>query len=238
MTQVHSSSTVAAEAGARVRPPWSRAARYVAGAALVLGGLLNGLPQWLSQALLGDLTFEEELRWAASNPLAMQAEQVALLVSVLFIPLGLLGVAQVTRWRAPRLTALGIALAFWGMWGFQNILALGYVPRVVVPPVLGPEAAAALDAAFSRDAAVVATALVPHLVGSFLGVLLLAVAGWRTRTFPRTACALLVVFLVWDFLLPSVGPIEPHLLLAVAWTWMGLHILRMDDQVWQGGATV
>ena len=49
----------------------------------------------------------------------------------------------------------------------------------------------------------VVTALVPHLIGSFFGVLLLAVAAWRSGAFPKAACALVVVFLVWDFLLPT-----------------------------------
>jgi len=42
---------------------------------------------------------------------------------------------------------------------------------------------------------------------------------------------------VWDFLLPSVGPLEPHLLLMVALVWLGVHLARMPQRVWSG-ATV
>ena len=43
---------------------------------------------------------------------------------------------------------------------------------------------------------------------------------------------LLIVFLVWDFLLPSVGPLEPHLLLMVALVWLGMHLVRMPQRIW------
>jgi hypothetical protein len=80
-------------------------------------------------------------------------------------------------------------------------------------------------------------ALVPHLAGSFLGVLLLTIAAWRSGVFSRVACALTIAFLVWDFLLPPVGPLEAHLLLAVAWSWLGIQLYRMSDAHWRGVAT-
>ena len=75
-------------------------------------------------------------------------------------------------------------------------------------------------------------ALLPHLVGSFVGVLLLALAGLRSASLPKVPLVLLIVFLVWDFLLPSVGPLEPHLLLAVALVWLGVAVLRMPQLEW------
>ena len=50
-------------------------------------------------------------------------------------------------------------------------------------------------------------------VGSFFGLLLLCVACWRSGLVPRPPLVLLAAFLVWDFLLPAVGVLEPHLLL-------------------------
>ena len=72
--------------------------------------------------------------------------------------------------------------------------------------------------------------LVPHLVGSFLGLLLLCVAG--RGTFPAPALLLLGAFLVWDFVGVPVGPFEPHLLLAVALAWLGVHLVRMSPEHW------
>ena len=70
------------------------------------------------------------------------------------------------------------------------------------------------------------TALLPHLFGTFFGVLLLMVAAWRSGAFPKVPCALVIAFLVWDFLLPTWGLLERHLLLFVGWTWLGVALLR------------
>jgi hypothetical protein len=123
----------------------------------------------------------------------------------------------------------------WGMWGFHNILSMGYVAGTVAPQIISVEQAVSLNDALPSEPGVVAVALVPHLVGSFLGILLLTAAAWRSGAFPRTACVLVVVFLFWDFLLPSAGPFEPHLLLAVGWVWLGVTMMRMGDDAWRGG---
>ena len=79
-------------------------------------------------------------------------------------------------------------------------------------------------------------AVVPHLLGSFLGLILLAAAGWRGRSLPRIPLVLLVAFLLWDFLLPPVGPLEAHLLLLISFGWLGVHVARMSWQEWSGTA--
>jgi hypothetical protein len=215
-------------------PPFSRALRIAAGLCLVASGLLNGLPQAIGHVLTGGLSFSEQIAWGGEHAQAHGLEQTALVVSSLVMPLGLLGIAQVSRFRAPVLTAIATPLALWGMWGFGNVLAMGYVAGTVAPGVLGIESAVALNEGLGTHPGVVATALVPHLIGSFLGVALLSVAAWRSRVFPRAAAALLVAFLVWDFLLPPLGPVDPHVLLVLAWVWMGIQLVRMPDAVWRG----
>lgn len=216
-------------------PPFSRALRRVAGASLVAAGLLNGLSQALGGLVTHDLdSFSDQITWAGENGAVHRAEQTALLVSSLVMLLGLLGVAHVCRHRAPRLTAVATPLVVLGMWGFGNVLAMGYVTGTVAPPVLGTGTAVLLNDALPGDPGVLAAALLPHLVGSFLGLLLLCVAAWRAG-FPRVPVALLVAFLLWDFLLPPLGPVDPHWLLAVSWVWLGVHLLRLPDAVWRAG---
>ena len=151
---------------------------------------------------------------------------------MLVLPLGLLGLGNITRWAAPRLTAVGIVLALWGMWGFHNVAALGYAAGVVGPEAIGVDAAVALNDGYLDHVGTAVTALLPHLVGSLLGLVFLAAAGLRGRSLPRVPLVLLIVFLVWDFFLPSVGPAEPHLLLAVALGWLGVHVLFMPQTEW------
>ncbi len=216
-------------------PPFSRALRIAAGCSLIAAGLLNGLTQFVFALFAPEPdSFSDQIVWGAENPVLHGVEQTALVVSSLVMPLGLLGVAHLTRFRAPVLTAIATPLVLWGMWGFGNVLAMGYVAGTVAPSLLAVEEAVALNEGLSSHPGTVATALVPHLIGSFLGLVLLGVAIWRARSFPRPAAVLLVGFLVWDFLVPSLGPVAPHVLLVLAWVWMGIHLLRLPDAVWRG----
>lgn len=128
-------------------------------------------------------------------------------------------------------------LTLWGMWGFHNIAALGYGAGTVGPDAIGTAASVELNEGYVEHAGTVVTALLPHLVGSFFGLVLLAVAGLKSRSLPRVPLVLLIAFLVWDFFLPAFGPAEAHLLLAVALGWLGVHVLRMPQAVWQNPGT-
>jgi hypothetical protein len=216
-------------------PPYSRLVRQVTGVCLVVAALTNGLSQYVVHLVAGDLgDFTEQIRWGTEHLAVHRTEQALLVVSTLVMPLGLLGIAQVTRWSARRLTLVATPLTLWGMWGFHNVLAMGYLTGTAAPQIIGLDAATTLNEDLVSDPGVVWLALVPHLVGSFFGVLLLMVAAWRSGAFPRAACALVVAFLVWDFLLAPLGPLEPHLLLAVGWGWLGLTLIRMPDSAWRG----
>lgn len=236
MTAVASTTSAPARDDA---PPFSRALRIAAGLCLIAGGLLNGLPQFVVEFLTSDQeTFSDQIAWSRENPVLHGAEQTALVASSLFMPLGLLAVAHLSRFRAPVLTAVATPLVLWGMWGFGNVLAMGYVAGTVAPTLLPLDQAVALNDGLSSHYGTVATALVPHLIGSFLGLVLLGIAVWRSRSFPRGTVVLLVAFLVWDFGLPPLGPVDPHVLLVVAWVWMGIHLLRLPDAVWRGAEPV
>jgi hypothetical protein len=216
-------------------PPLSRGVQIVVGVSLLAAGLTNGLAQYVGTLLMpSHEDFTAQIRWGAEHPIVHVAEQTALLVSMLVLPIGLIGLAQITRWGAPRLTAVAAVLFVWGMWGFHNVVALGYAAGTVGPDAIGVDAAAALNEAYLGHTGTTVTALLPHLVGSFFGLLLLAVAGWRGRTLPRIPLALLVAFLIWDFGLPASGPFEPHLLLAIALGWLGVHVIRMPLSRWRG----
>lgn len=120
--------------------------------------------------------------------------------------------------------------------GFANVIALGYAAGSVGPGAIGVDASVQLNDGFLEHPGVLASALFPHLIGSFFGVLLLSIACWRSGVFPKVPLALLVAFLVWDFTLPSAGPLEPHLLLMVALVWLGVHLIRMPQRIWHGGS--
>src|SRR5687768_9755335 len=218
-------STTTSPAAVPVQTGRRRAAlKTVAGVCLVLGGLLNGLPQYLVELFSEDRgSFSEQIRWSVNHSGAHQAEQLTILISSLFMPIGLLGVAWVAHHYARRLTVWATVLTVLGMWGFHNVLAMGYTTGTVGPGAIGVDAAVRLNDALVEDGGIMATALFPHLIGTFFGLLLLCIACWRSGVFPRVPLLLMVAFLVWDFGLPSVGPFEPHLLLVISWVWLGIH---------------
>ena len=229
-------STTTSPATAHVQTGRRRAAlKTVAGVSLVLGGLLNGLPQYLVELFSEDRgSFSEQIRWSVNHSGIHQAEQLTILISSLFMPIGLLGVAWVAHHYTRRLTVWATVLTVLGMWGFHNVLAMGYTTGTVGPDAIGVDAAVRLNDALVEDGGVMVAALFPHLLGTFFGLLLLAIACWRTGVFPKVPLLLMAAFLVWDFALPSVGPFEPHLLLVISWVWLGTHLLRMPTAVWLG----
>lgn len=233
MTTIETSSTEAA-----VVPPYSTRIRQGLGLCLVLGGLLNGGSQYLVEAVAPDHDgFSDQFRWGLEHPALHQGEQFALMASMLFLPLGLLAIAQVTRWHTPRLTVAAALLTMWGMWGFGNVIGLGYAAGSVGPGAIGVDASVRLNDGFLEHGGVLVSALYPHLIGSFLGIVLLSVAAWRSGVFPKPPLVMLIGFLVWDFTLPSYGPLEPHLLLMVSLVWLGIHLVRLPQRIWLGATT-
>ncbi len=125
-------------------PPLSRASQLATGTCLVVAALTNGLAQYVGELLMPDLDdFSAQIAWGVDHPGIHVTEQTALVVSMLVLPLGLLGLANLTRWAAPRVTAVGIVLVLWGMWGFHNVVTLGYGAGTVGPGAIGTEAAVA-----------------------------------------------------------------------------------------------
>lgn len=228
--------TLQAPVGSPAAAPYSSLVRVAAGFCLLLAAVTNGLSQYVGELVTGGMDFDEQMLWGVDHPVLQRTEQSLMVLSALFMPLGLLGIAQVTRWSARRLTLVATPLFLLGMWGFANVMSMGYVTGTVAPQLIPLGPASTLHEDLVTDPGAVWLALVPHLVGSFFGVLLITVAAWRSGRFPKAACALVIAFLVWDFLLPAFGPLEAHLLLALGWAWLGIALIRMPQAVWTGAS--
>jgi hypothetical protein len=221
-------------------PPYSTLIRKAAGVCLILAAITNGLAQYVYWIFLSDLKEgSERIAWGAENMGFYRASTAVILVSALFMPLGLLAIAQVTRWSSPRLTLIGTPLMLWGMWGFHNILAGGYITGPMSAGALGAERTVELQEALMGDQLGFFLAVVPHMLGSLVGLVLLTIAAWRSGAFPKVACALVLAFLIFDFFFFTFATkfVAPHILLFIGWTWLGIALLRMPQQVWAGNRT-
>ena len=73
--------------------------------------------------------------------------------------------------------------------------------------------------------------------GMFVGVIILAVALWRSG-FPRVPVVMLALWPLWDFFGPSpLGPFTTELLLFVAGVWLAVVVARMPRSRWLGRDT-
>ena len=155
-----------------------------------MAGLLNGGLQYVDHLLVGGGGKRDQLAWGLEHHALDQALWFGVMLSSIFLLMGFLGLAQVTRWHTPRLTVAATLLTIWGMWGFGNVLAGTYVAQVVTPTLFGLDAAVKLiNEGYLKDPGMIAGSLAPHLIGSFCGVLLLSIACLRSG-FPRVPAVL------------------------------------------------
>jgi hypothetical protein len=171
----------------------------------------------------------------ASNPNGRLASiLVGLLATVLFVPVAL-GLAHLVRPGAPRLGLVGGGLALVGVVGYSAIHGADIAFLEMVKQNVGLIPAAQIVEGFEASVGG-ASLLALFLVGMFLGTLLLALALWRTRTAPRLAATLIIVFLVVDAV-GAIAGIKPvnlvaHTLLIGGSGWIGLRVLAMTREEW------
>ena len=222
----------------RTAPPFSRAIQLTVAAALGVGAVLSALPQYVEHLLAGDLERQDQIAWGLAHQAFYRAEWLAAILGSFLLLIGFLGLWQITRWSAPRLTAIGAVVLTWGMTGQIVSDTATYTAQVVAADVFGATDAERLVAdGYLRDPGVIAGILVPVVVGMLVGVIILAVALWRSA-FPRVPVALLALWPLSDFFGPfPLGPVTSDLLLLVAGVWLGVEVARLPHSRWLGRDT-
>lgn len=202
--------------------------RTVATAALVLAPVL------MVVAMGTDVPFSGEpdevlAEMDAAGSRAWLSAMTYTLAQLALIP-GMLGIAHLLRSGAPALSGLGGSLAVLGAFG-HAVHAGGVFVLVSMaqsPGDRGAFASAMQD--YLGSPAGLFSAM--GLIGTVLGLLLLAVGLWRTRTSPRWVPAALVAFVVVEFAGSAVTPwatvIGGILYLAALWVLAAI-IWRAGD---------
>jgi hypothetical protein len=207
--------------------------RKAAVAGLVVGSVLNLAEALLAQAL-GDKpeSSEERLQVIAENTTLYGVRTVVGTLAVPFLLLALLSAARLLAPRARRTAGAAAALVTAGMWGFLglHLLMLNDIALATGGDLAGD--AAVLDR-LQENPWVGVLVILPFLVGTALGLLLLVVGLLRTGAVARWIPAVWGLFLVLDFGVQSgVGPVDPHWLFVAGAFGLAAHVRRTSDREW------
>ncbi|GAB7191900.1 hypothetical protein NUM3379_26080 [Kineococcus sp. NUM-3379] len=208
------------------------------GRRLAVVGLVGGAVLNTTEAVLGQFlparpeTVLESLRLVGEHPVLFGTRAVLGTLAVPLMAVGFLAAARLLLTRAPRTAVAAGALLLAGMWGFlgMHVVMLLELPASASRDL--PAAAAVLEQVQSSPV-LGALFLVPFLAGCVLGMLVLTAGMLRTGGVPRWIPATWLVFLVVDFTVGAVGPVDPHWLFLAGALGLAHHVLRAGDAAWR-----
>lgn len=196
-------------------------------AALVVGAAGN-LASAVLTPLLGERPVElaAQVAGVADRPVAFAAIMGVGTLALPPLAVGLVWAARLLRPRLPRTSTAAAGLLVAGMWGLfaVHLLALAQLPAALAADRAG--AVAALSALESSPILPVLV-FVPFLAGCVLGIATLAAGLLRTGVVARWIPVCLLAFLVLDFGVGRVGPVDPHWLFVAGAVGLALHARRV-----------
>lgn len=172
-------------------------------------------------------------RLLADSPAAAIGLQ-AFVVSQVFWAIGLVGVGHLVAHRSRVLGWVGGALSGLGAFGHAV-----YGGAMLLQLALSPNTDAATAAITASQGGVFIPFLVMGLLGTTLGLVLLAVGLLRSRFAPRWVALALLAWLVVEFVLSSVAAWAAYLSItvgAVAFAALALATWRSDAAIWETAA--
>ena len=215
----------------RRRPPFGAA---FAATTLVLGAAGNTAQAILTQVMGGrPETIEEQVVLAAASPALVTAMSVTGTVALPFMALGFVAAAHLLARRAPRTGRSAGTLLVLGMWGFLALQLTGLLQiRALLDREAGLAAATWLNNLQSDPLLGVLFAL-PFLAGTVLGMLALTVGLLvKGAGVPRYIPGMWLVFIVWDFTIGAVGPVDPHWLYLLGAVGLAHHVIKDGGREW------
>jgi len=172
----------------------------------------------------------------AAEPGRIQVSALLImLTAILFVP-ALVGILQLVRERGVVLGHLAVALTIVGAIGHAVFAGFQIVLSGALESGVGERQLTAMVEGTPNAGFVVV--LLTFLAGFFPGLLLLAIALWRSRTVPVWAPIGLVALVVTDFVPLAGGRLVAALVPAfgvVCFGAIGLVLLRMTDRDWRDG---
>ncbi len=206
------------------RPAISPVGRRLAVTGLVVGSVLNTAEALLASALPErPERLEDQLRLVAENSTVYGVRAVIGTVAVPFMAIAFLAAARLLAERARRTAIAAGTLLLAGMWGFVGIHLLGLLQ---LPGSQDPAGSAGFFEAAQSSPVLGALFLAPFLIGTALGMVVLTVGMLATGVVARWIPALWLVFILIDFSVGPVGPVDPHWLWLIGAFGLAAHIAR------------
>ena len=207
----------------------------LAAAALVVGAAGNTLQAVLTQVLGGrPESVAEQAALAAERTGLVTAMSLSGTLAIPFMAVGFVAAAHLLARRARRTGWVAGALLVLGMWGF---LGIQVTQLVQVQALLdGPQGIAAAEWMQGLDSVPLLGAVfgLPFMVGAVLGMLTLTLGLLvKGAGVPRWIPALWLAFIVLDFSIGAVGPVDPHWLYLVGAVGLAHHVTRDRGRVWK-----
>ncbi len=195
--------------------------------ALVVGAVGN-LASAVLTPLLGErpVGLAEQVAGVADRPVAFAAIMGVGALAVPPLAVGLVWAARLLRRRMPRTATAAAGLLVAGMWGLFAVHLLALAQLVAALSADRAGAVAALTALESSPILPVLV-FVPFLAGCVLGIATLASGLLRTGVVARWIPVCLLAFLVLDFGVGRVGPVDPHWLFVAGAVGLALHARRV-----------
>ena len=201
---------------------------------LVLGAAANTAQATMTHAIGGrPEAIADQLRVANEHPTLLPAMTVVGAVAIPFMAIGFLAAAQELRRRARRTGLAAGTLLVLGMWGFLGIQVSGVLSALALRDPDGREAAAFLDG-LSSNPLLGALFGLPFFLGTVVGMLTLTIGLLVKGGVPRWIPASWLLFIVWDFSIGAVGPVDPHWLYLAGAVGLAGHLVRRGTAVRAG----
>jgi hypothetical protein len=198
------------------------------GPTALVAGAAGNLASAVLVPLLGERPdgLAAQVAAVAERPLAFGAVMGLGALALPPLAVGLVWAARLLRPRMPRTSTAAAALLVAGMAGLfgVHLLALAQLPAALAADRAGAVAALA---ALETSPVLPVLVFVPFLAGCVLGIATLVAGLLRTGAVARWIPLCWLAFLVVDFGVGRVGPVDPHWLFLAGAVGFALHARRV-----------
>jgi hypothetical protein len=208
------------------------------GPGLAIAGLVLGAGGNTAQAALGQLAdrpeqVADQIVFANDHPTLVTVVCLVGTVAVPFMAIGFLAASRFLRGAMRRTGTVAAVLLVLGMWGF---MAVQTAELIQLTAMLDPDGAAAATYLHDMDSNVLLGVLfgAPFMLGCVLGMLTLSIGLLvKGAGVPRWIPASWLVFILLDFSIGSVGPVDPHWLYLLGAVGFAVHLGRDGGRAWR-----